>query len=228
MKNGFVKTANVVALSTALTRLWTRNDGVPGMALVYGEPGLGKTKATTWWVAQNEYVVYVRAKALTTPRSMLEALAGELGEDSGHRRATALYDDCRDNLLNRKRMVLVDEVDYLLHDPRLVETLRDLHDDTGAPVVLIGMAGIDKRLARYKPLHDRLSEMVPFKELSVADVRLIAEQLCDIKLTPDACQALHDRARRFRQVVMSLYKIEHLARANSLKEVSAEQIKGLK
>jgi len=70
--------------------------------------------------------------------------------------------------------------------------------------------------------------MVPFKELSVADVRLIAEQLCDIKLTPDACQALHDRARRFRQVVMSLYKIEHLARANSLKEVSAEQIKGLK
>jgi len=227
MKTAFVKTANVLNFTAAMARLSSRNDGVPGMALVYGEPGLGKTQATTHWVAQNANVVYVRAKALMTPRWLLEDLATELGEDAEYR-SKKLFESCCKSLGNQRRMILVDEVDYLLKNPLLAETLRDLHDSSQAPIVLIGMAGADKKIARYRPLTDRLSEIVPFKELSATDVRLIVEQLCDVKLTPDACAALHARARRFRQVVMALYKIEHLARANSLKEVQAQHVEGLR
>lgn len=228
MKTAFVKTANVVAFTAAMTRLATRNDGVPGMALVYGAPGLGKTQATTYWVANNENVVYIRAKALMSPRWMLEELATELGGDAKYR-SISLFRQCADSLRDHRRMILVDEIDYLIPDPRLLNTLRDFHEETGAPIVLIGMTGVDKGLSvRYKPLTDRLSEVVPFKEFSLSDVKLIADQLCDVKLTVDACEALYGRARRFRQIVTLLYKIEHLARTNSIKEITGAHVGGLK
>lgn len=42
MKKVFVKTKNVKQLISMMNRLREREDGVPGMGLVYGEPGLGK------------------------------------------------------------------------------------------------------------------------------------------------------------------------------------------
>lgn len=53
MKKVFVKTKNVKQLISMMNRLREREDGVPGMGLVYGEPGLGKTYAITWWATQN-------------------------------------------------------------------------------------------------------------------------------------------------------------------------------
>ncbi len=39
------------------------------MALVYGEPGLGKTRVATWWSANND-AIFVSATQVTTPRSL--------------------------------------------------------------------------------------------------------------------------------------------------------------
>jgi len=227
MKTDYVKTANVAAFAGALARLKDRASGVPGLALVRGDPGLGKTRAAIWWVATNEDAVYLRANALMTPRWMLEELAAELGEEPA-RRSSELFRQCQANLKERSRMVLVDEVDFLLRDPRLIETLRGLHDSTGAPIVMIGMNGVEKKLARYKHINDRVSEVVHFRELSLNDVRLIADKLCEVKLAPDAVEQLHMQSRRFRQVVTTLYRAEHVARANSLKEVTAAHLGGVK
>lgn len=48
MKPKFVKTKNVKNFITMTTNLQTRTEGVPGMVLVYGEPGLGKTQTALW------------------------------------------------------------------------------------------------------------------------------------------------------------------------------------
>ena len=44
MKKVFVKTNNVKRFITMMNNLQNRAEGVPGMGLVYGEPGLGKTQ----------------------------------------------------------------------------------------------------------------------------------------------------------------------------------------
>ena len=44
MKKVFVKTKNVKRFITMTNNLQNRAEGVPGMGLVYGEPGLGKTQ----------------------------------------------------------------------------------------------------------------------------------------------------------------------------------------
>ena len=48
MKKVFVKTNNVKRFITMMNNLQNRAEGVPGMGLVYGGPGLGKTQAIKW------------------------------------------------------------------------------------------------------------------------------------------------------------------------------------
>ncbi|MCS7285015.1 MAG: AAA family ATPase, partial [Hydrogenobacter thermophilus] len=137
-----------------------------------------------------------------------------------------LFRQAQDQLLENPRTVFVDEADYLTHDVRVLETLRDLHDVTGTPIVFIGMDHADKKLARYKHLFDRFSEIVRFNPLTEQDIRMIADQLCEVKLNDDAVQFIASQANRFRRVIVWLYKAEALARANSLKEVLAKHLNG--
>ncbi|HOE18892.1 MAG TPA: ATP-binding protein [Syntrophorhabdaceae bacterium] len=218
MKKVFARTSNVTAFTSALDRLLNSDEDIPKMALIYGEPGLGKTKAALWWCVQNDGV-FIRTKKLMTGRWLLEEIVAELGEAPAHR-TPELFRQIQDQLFSRPRTIFIDEVDYLTYDARVIETLRDIHDITGAPVVFIGMAGADKKLMRYRHLHDRFSEIVRFHDLTLDDVRAIADQLCEVKLLADAIQHIYSEAKKFRGIILRLYRAEAKARANGLKEVT--------
>lgn len=79
MKKVFVKTKNVKRLITMMNNLKNRDEGIPGMGLVYGEPGLGKTYAITWWALQNDEIL-IRSANLMSARWLLEEIVEELGE----------------------------------------------------------------------------------------------------------------------------------------------------
>lgn len=206
-----------------MTRLHQRQEGIPGMALIFSDPGLGKTRTSLWWAAQNDGV-YIRTKKLMSGRWLLEEIVAELGEQPEYR-VSELFRQCQRMLLERPRTIFVDEVDYLTYDARVIETLRDIHDMTDAPIVFIGMGMADKKLMRYRHLYDRFSEIVKFHDLKEQDVKTIVEQMCEVKLTLDAVQYIYSIANRFRRVVVQMYKAEAIARANNLKEVTAADLK---
>ncbi|MEW6115349.1 MAG: AAA family ATPase [Nitrospirota bacterium] len=226
MRKIFARTSNVGAFVSAMTRLLKREDGIPGMSLIFGEPGLGKTRTTLWWCAQNDGV-FIRTKKLMTGRWLLEEIVAELGE-APMRRTSDLFRQAVDQLLERPRTLFIDEADYLAHDARVIETLRDLHDTTGTPLVLIGMDQADKKLMRFKHLYDRFSEIVRFHPLSESDVESVAEQMCEVKLSDDAVSYIHNQANRFRKVVIWLYRCESIAKVNSLKEINAAHLQGVR
>ncbi len=221
MHKAFATTSNVIRLVEAMDRLVVRDDGVPGMALLFGEPGLGKTKTSLWWTARNDGI-FVRTKKLMTGRWLLEEIVAELGEAPAYRTAD-LFRQIRDQLLERPRAIFIDEVDYF--DAKMIETLRDVHDETGAPLILIGMGQADKKIMRYKHLWDRLSEIVKFTELTLADTADIAKQLCEVPLSDDAVSFIHCEGTRFRKVMVWLYRAEAIAKMSRLDQVTAADLK---
>ena len=73
-------------------------------------------------------------------------------------------------LVENPRMIIVDEIDYLINNTRAIETIRDLHDETGIPILLVGMGAVDKKLSRYKHFFDRIVEIYRFIPFNFEDV----------------------------------------------------------
>lgn len=214
MRKVFVRTQNVKNFISMMDKLINRNNGLPGMALVYGDPGLGKTQTILWWAAKND-CVFIRSKNLMTGRWLLEELVEELGEVPYYLTAD-LFKQCVRQLTENPRVIIVDEIDYLLGDNKIVETLRDIHDKTGIPIVLVGMGNANKKIARYRHLYDRLFEILKFEPFSLKDVKTITQTLCEIELTECAQEYIFNQSNRFRQIVRLITKAESIAETNSI------------
>lgn len=214
MKKVFVKTRNVKNFINLMNNIQNRPENVPGMALIYGEPGLGKSKTVLWWVSQND-AVYIRGANLMTGRWLIQEIVEELGEIPYHY-SMDLFKQCTRILTEKQIPIIVDEVDYLATDAKNIETIRDLHDKTGTPVILVGMAMADKKLMRYKHLYDRISEIVKFKPFSYKDVKEIITQLSEVEITECAIKFIYSKSNRFRQIVRIINRAEQIATANGL------------
>jgi Holliday junction resolvasome RuvABC ATP-dependent DNA helicase subunit len=76
-----------------------------------------------------------------------------------------------------------------------------------------------KKLKSYRPLYDRLSDIIQFQSFSLNDVREIFSQLCEVELTDSAVSLIHRQSNRFRQIVRFITKIEEVAIMNNLEKI---------
>lgn len=223
MKKVFVKTNNVKRFITMMNNLQNRAEGVPGMALVYGEPGLGKTQAINWWAFKNNAIL-ARYTQLMTARWLLNEIMDEMGEVNCGRLADSFKIIIR-NLLTEPQVIIIDEVDYLSINSRAIETLRDIHDKTNVPIVLVGMSNAKSRIKRFKHLYDRLTEIIQFKPFSKNDMVGIIKELSEIEMTECAIKCIYSNVNRFRQIVKIINKAENYAKANGLNSIDEIIIK---
>lgn len=221
----FVKTRNVKNFIGLMNNLIDKSSEVPKMGLVYGDPGLGKTQTAVWWTTRND-AIYVRAQNNMTNHGILEKVVEELGE-APSKKTTDLMKQCIAHLRLKPQVIVIDEVDYLINHMRIVETLRDLHDLTGAPIVLIGMQEAKTKLGKFRHLYDRISEIVEFKPFSKEDMEVIVEELSEIKITDEAKEIFFEKTNRFRQVIKGISMLENLAKTNGLNKIDVKQVKGL-
>ena len=182
MKKVFVKTKNVKNFISLMEELKALPPNIPKIALVYGEYGLGKSETIKWWTFRND-CIYVRANQGMTTRWLLSEIADELNVES-YWHIGETFNEIEKVLIRNHKTIIIDEIDYLI-DKHSIETLRDLHDRTGCPMVLVGMSNINIKLAKYPHLIDRVYKKYEFQKYTSDDIRLILEELTEIPFTND-------------------------------------------
>jgi len=225
MKDVFVLTKNVKRFRCAVDRIHhAKLKGVERMALIFGAPGLGKTETALQYAAKNGSL-YMRMKKLMSARWFLRELVHCLGRFPQWR-TEELFNQVTDTLKDNKRTLILDEVDYFTSDSKVTETLRDIHDITGTPILFIGMQHADKRLMRYPHLYDRFVEVVKFEPLDREDVELMIKELSDVSFDEDAIdKVLAQSEGKIRRIMALLHRAEYIASRNRLTLISAKDIR---
>ena len=222
MKKIFVKTQNVKNFIGLVENLINKPKNIPNMGLVYGEPGLGKSQ-TALWLACKYDGIYLRASNLMTGRWLLEELVKELDEIPRFLTSDN-FNIVVKKLKQNPQIIFIDEIDYLMNNYKTIETLRDIHDETGCPIIFIGMGLAHRKLERYKHLYDRFSEILKFENFGINDLSQIIGQLSEIPFAPDAIEYIHSKFNRFRQIIQLINQMEIFAKDNNLSETNMEVI----
>lgn len=224
MNKKFVKTKNVKEFVGFMEELKSLPPNIPKIALVYGEYGLGKSETIKWWTFKND-CIYVRATKGMSVRWLLAEISEELGEEAyWHSQET--FNMIENRLKQNPKTIIIDEVDYLINN-NVIEILRDLHDRTNCPLVLVGMANIDKKLSRYPHLKDRIYKAFQFKSYDGQDIKQIISELSEIPINSDGLEYLATRHNQFRQIVKLINKVEKLAKTNNITELNEEILRSI-
>lgn len=222
MRHKLAPVKNVANAQGAFETLQQRDLGIPGMMLIHGDPGYGKTTAVTWLINQVNGV-FVRANATWTPSAMLGSIMHELGALPLHR-TSAMLDFIATRLNETRRPLFVDEANYLSGNKRMLETLRDIHDLTDVPVVMAGAENIERKVIHHAQLARRISQWVEFKRADIEDAIILAETVCEVDLADDLLALLHKQAKgSMGLMTVGLARIEAFARSNDLATVNASQ-----
>jgi hypothetical protein len=127
-------------------------------------------------------------------------------------------------------LILVDEADRLRMNS--LEQMRSLFDEGTAGMVLIGMPGIEKRIARLPQFYSR-GFVHEFRPLDAAEMQGLLEQrwtplgvkLRNEPLSPEViARLIRMIAGNFRLLARLLTQIERVLEVNELHTISAEVV----
>ena len=224
MKEKFVITNNVKRLYQLADTLLEKDNGTPGLGLYYGPPGLGKTKAAIHLYLQKD-LIYLRAKTAWRIRWFLNDLLHELNEKEQGRTKNA-YNKLVEVLSIDPTLIIIDEVDHMLRNRDIIETLRDIHDESGNCFLLIGMQDAERKLKSFPHLYSRFADVIRAKPIYKKEILRISEELSEVPMSKKAAEKLYEVTNgEFRKIITWLYYLEKIANTNSLEKIDADLIK---
>ncbi|WP_299494920.1 ATP-binding protein [uncultured Shewanella sp.] len=220
MKYKTVEVKNVLRTQDMFSNLLGRSQITPGLGLIHGPAGNGKTTTVAYMINQltggGSLPIYVRCYATDTPSSFLARVTKELGSEPLFPLRKSV--DFIINIMNEQQISLfVDEADHIVGQAKTMETIRDIYDATEQPVILIGMEEIARRISHRKQLFNRISEWVEFQPADAEDVHMFASELLEDGITVGEDLLDYIRVRsggEVRRILIALEKIERFAKAN--------------
>ncbi len=222
MKTTFVQnTSNALVVLDTIDRQINRCGGVEGLTVVFGEPGAGKS-ASTLYAANRADGVFLRAKTTwCNVNAMLRDFCREFGIDAPFSHS-ALLDKVIAYTRENARAIFIDEADYILAGSRRqvalrTDTLRDIYDMTGVPLILIGMEGFAKGLHENARFARRITQWIELKALNLRDVEKIVKARCEVALDEEMMRYVHEEVQgNTGRLINAIALIEEFARANGL------------
>ncbi len=207
-----------LGISTML-ELQEAEKGSPRLGLFYGPSGFGKSVAAATIAARLD-AAYVVAKSIWTQRSLLEAIAAEIGIVAMARTGPRLLDQIVDRLLTDPQPLIIDEMDHLVQK-RSVEIIRDIHDGADVPVLMIGEEALPAKLKPWERFDNRILVATPAQPATLADAKLLRDHYSPrVAISDDLVTAIvRATGGVTRRVVTNLQKAQAAAISQGLSSI---------
>ncbi|WP_289145049.1 ATP-binding protein [uncultured Sphingobium sp.] len=194
----------------------------PRMGLFYGYSGYGKTIAASFVTARTG-AVYVAAQSVWSQRSLLEAIAEELGITRLEKTAPKILRQIVDQLNHEPRTLIIDETDHLVNK-RSVEIIRDIHDSTQIAILMIGEEALPAKLKEWERFDNRILIATPAQPASIADAYKLRDHYCTrVRVADDLAELFQARCNGItRRIVTNLRAAQRAAAEEGLSEVNRE------
>jgi DNA transposition AAA+ family ATPase len=221
VNGGVVNLQNVGIIVSAFTKLKNKASYLPGLAVVHGPSGYGKTVAATY--AANKYqAYYISCKSTWTKKAMLLAIAKEMSICPS-KTMYEIVDQIAEQLVLSGRMLIIDEFDYAV-DKNMVDVIRDIYQASEAPIILIGEEKLPKKLEKFERFHNRILSWIPAEPANFEDAQKLRDFYCDKVRVDDELlkKVLNVVDGRIRRICVNLSYIQDEALNNGKSEATIE------
>lgn len=167
---------NVAALSKLIKRVNTRQFGLPGLAAFSGPPGFGKSFACIHCTVAYD-AIHISVQELWTKKTLLTEILRELSI-APQKTLAEMMKQVNEGLAMQNRPLIIDEADYAI-DRGMIGIIRDMHDGSGVPVILVGMEEMPMKLQKWQLVSSRILEVALAEPVDLRDTRLMAENYTD-------------------------------------------------
>jgi hypothetical protein len=232
MKSKLVSTVNVVQADRVMDRLKSKDK--PGLIVIYGETGVGKTFYSYNRTFSNGWCYY-RLRATETAKSFLQQVYKRLnrlysGSNEILRGNTAKLEDCCIQMLKKmpNQVFAVDEMNLATQFRKwdIIEVIRDFRDEAHAQIILIGEHDTRQKLEAYNPRYFGRCEFVPFASNSVQDVALVMKSCSEVEFDKDVYTAVVSKFKgNLRQVENFIQDCEVTAEEKGLEIITMKDLK---
>jgi len=235
-KEKLVQIGNVKESLTMLNYLFARpKTEMVGLGLIYGAPGLGKTRFARRYAITNGHM-YLRLSSTETARTFAVKLYNTLSiryniVETVRGSANKVFEHCVDliNDVNDDVVIFIDEIDYAFSNRQLLGAIRDIVDKTLSTIVLVGMQDAKKNLLKANAHYfDRCNYFVRYKPLTLPDSKKVIAAIADLELDDQVAELVHERSKgTLRKLVKMLHGMEVYADRKKLNKITAQDLRGL-
>jgi DNA transposition AAA+ family ATPase len=228
---GVAATQTVAMAMAAMDQLQHRQHGMPGLGVLSGPPGFGKTSALTRLAHPADVnSVYVACRSFETTKSLITLILRELGASvKEHWSIGVMFDMACTQFGEQGRPLVVDESDRIA-EKNTIELLRDLHDIGGVPILLVGEEHLKRKLAsKHERFHDRVLVWAKAMPADDGDLsKLIGHYTPGLQIDADARKALLVRTGGVaRKVVTTLHALSELSKTRALTIITTDDLQGV-
>lgn len=207
----FAPLRNVLLAGRVMDHLVNRAPNLPGMGVLYGPSGYGKTTAVTN-AAVRFRAVHIECRSYFTKKSLLLSILDEMGIKPGRTVYEMVNQICEQLVLSR-RPLIIDEMDHIV-DRNLVELVRDIYEGSKTPLLMVGEEQFPRKLKRWERFHNRILEWQPAEPSDLEDAKKLAKLYSpDVAIADDLLAQIVQVTRGVtRRICVNVEQVRHEAK----------------
>jgi len=225
-RNGLdVKTAalSIVYLAMGcLKRIIERREHLPGIAVLYGPSGFGKSTAAAY-LNNKMNAYYIECKSVWTKKAFLQNLLKVMGLPESST-VSEMLDQICEQLAKSGRPLIIDQMDYIV-ERSAVSVVMDIYEGSKAPILLIGEELLPSKLVKKECFHNRIMEWAASPPADMKDAKVLADFYSDgIVIEDDLLAHIHDKSHgRARRIATNLELANNEAKNQGITSIGLKQ-----